>query len=138
MQVEDGNFGAAVDANKRAYHPDATVGILVHTADLIMPTGVPAATRGQQQWANQRRNNLSPVCVPGELERETVGGGTCVGEIWLVGQQYRDASRWQSAKEQIEPVAFRDDVIYTSDMKLRFRAPKRAEVVGEFVYATGS
>src|SRR5690348_1777252 len=137
MQVEDGNFGATVDANKRAYHADATVGILDHSADLITPTRIPATKVGQKQRTNQRRNNLSPMCMPGELEREASGCSTFVGEVWLVSQQNRGAIGGQPGKEQIEPVASCDDVIYAGDMQLRARAAKRAEVVGELACAAG-
>jgi hypothetical protein len=85
MQIEDGNFGATVDANKWAYHSNATVGVLDHAADLIMPTGIPTPKGRQQQRANQRRNYLSPVRMPRELECEASGGGAFVGEVWLVG-----------------------------------------------------
>ena len=136
MQLKDGDFGATVDSNERTNYADATVGILDHAADLIAPTWILAPEGGQQKRANQRRNNLSSMCMPGELEREASGGGTFIGEVWFVGQQYRDASGWQSAKEEIEPVASRDDVIHASDMQLRTRAAKGAEVVAEFAYAT--
>ena len=85
MQIEDGNFGATIDANERAYHANTTVRILDHATDLIMPTGIPAPKGRQQQRPNQWHNDLSTMCMPRELEREASGGSALVGEVWLVG-----------------------------------------------------
>ena len=117
MQVEDGNLRAAVDAHKRTYHADASVGILDHAANLIISVWISVPKRGQQQRAKQRYNNLATMCMPGELERKSAGRSALVGEVRLVRQQYRDAIGWQPSEQQIEPVASNDNVVYTCDMQ---------------------
>lgn len=85
MQIEDGNFGPTVDANERAYYTNATVRVLDHPAYLIAPARISAAKCRQQQRANQRRNYLSPMAMPRELEGEASGWGAFVGEVRLMG-----------------------------------------------------
>jgi hypothetical protein len=85
MQIEDGDFGATVDANERAYHANATVRVLDHATDLIMPTGIPAPKGRQQQRPNQWRDYLSPMRMPRELKREATGSSALVGEVRLMG-----------------------------------------------------
>src|SRR3712207_9483799 len=86
-------LGAAQEAEAGVDEADAAVGVLGHAPYLVEPAGV-ALREGREDEAPQEGNrHLPAVRVARELQVEAPCRGAHVGEVRLVGEQYRQIGR---------------------------------------------
>src|SRR3712207_8066305 len=73
--------------------------------------------RSKDQAPQKRDPDLAAVRVTGELQVEAPGGGAHVGEVRLVGQQYRRTRVRQLLEYQVQPATALHDVVYPGDVQ---------------------
>src|SRR5215207_7251800 len=99
---EDGDLRPAEEAEAQVDEPETAVGVLDHAAHLVEPARVPLREGWQGQAHKVRNPHLSAVRMARELEVEASGGGAHVGEVRLVGEQYRRAAIREVVQYEIQ------------------------------------
>jgi len=110
-------FGPAIEADVRAYHSDASIGVLQHIAHLIEARVVLSAEIWELGRSDEREDHLPAMRVAGDLKVEAAGRGDYVREVRFMSQQNGGSVSRNFVYRLVKAILPFPNIIYASDCK---------------------